>query len=293
MNVLIAGGTGFIGSYISNRFIEMGYSVNIISRNSEHVNWNESSLIKALENTDILINLAGKSINCKHTSANKELILKSRIDTTNKLGQAIQKCKKAPVLWINASASAIYKPNIETCHTESNYQKGDSFLAKTVEQWEKTFFDFKLADTRQVALRTSVVLGNNGGAFEPLKRITMFGLGGKVGTGKQIFSWIHIEDYFRIIEFSIQNESIKDAINATSPSPLSNADFMKQMRQAIGCKLGIPAPAFAIKIACIFLNTEPELLLDSVNFHPETLLKFGFKFKFDNAEIAIKKLINK
>jgi len=293
MNVLIAGGTGFIGSYISNRFIEMGYRVNIISRNSEHVNWNESSLIKELENTDILINLAGKSINCKHTSANKALILKSRIDTTNKLGQAIQKCKKAPGLWINASASAIYKPNIELCHTESNYEKGDSFLAKTVEQWEKTFFDFKLTKTRQLALRTSVVLGNNGGAFKPLKHITMFGLGGKVGTGKQIFSWIHIEDYFRIIEFSIQNESIMGAINVTSPSPLPNVDFMKVMRKAIGCNLGIPAPTVAIKIASIFLNTEPELLLDSVNFYPETLLKFGFKFKFDNAEIAINNLFNK
>ncbi|MFZ4583260.1 MAG: TIGR01777 family oxidoreductase [Paludibacter sp.] len=292
MNVLIAGGTGFIGSYISNRFIEMGYRVNIISRKSEQVNWNESSLIKALEKTDILINLAGKSINCKHSTANKKLILSSRIDTTNKLGQAIEKCKKAPSIWINASASAIYKPSIETCYTETNYKKGDSFLAKTVEQWEKSFFDFKLSNTRQIAFRTSVVLGNNGGAFEPLKRITMFGLGGKVGTGKQIFSWIHIEDFFRIMEYSIQNESIKGAINVTSPTPLPNAEFMMQMRKAVGCKIGIPAPAFAIKIASIFLNTEPELLLDSVNYYPETLLENGFKFKFYNSQDAIKDLIN-
>lgn len=291
MNVLIAGGTGFIGSYISKRFIENGYQVKLVSRNSEHVNWTENALIEALETSDILINLAGKSINCKHTAKNRTLILKSRIETTEMLGKAIQKCKNAPKIWINASASAIYKSNLMISQTESQFEIGTGFLADTVAQWEKTFFDFNLPNTRQVALRTSVVLGKNGGAFQPIKLLTVFGLGGTLGSGKQYFSWIHLEDYFRIIDFAIQNKKVTGAINATSPNPLPNRDFMKGMRAAIGCKIGVPAPEFAIRAVSGIINTEPELLLDSVNFYPENLINNGFLFKFGECKEAIKELI--
>ncbi len=292
MRVLIAGGTGFIGSYLSKRFILNGFDVNFVSRSKAHVQWNEAELIEALEKTDILINLAGKTINCRHNSENKKQIYNSRIETTKMLGGALLKCKNAPKLWINASASAIYKSDNEHCHTESNYKKGTDFLAKTVQDWEKVFFDFNLSTTRQIALRTSVVLGKNGGAFKPLQLLTKYGLGGKAGNGKQYFSWIHIEDYFRIIEFIIENESITGAINATSPTPLPNSDFMKTMREVAGCKMGIPAPEFAIKLGAFFINTEASLLLNPVRFCPELLLKSGFEFKYPECKSAINELIN-
>jgi len=290
MKILIAGGTGFIGSFISKRFAKNGIELHFVSRSEGHIQWNESELMKALEQTDVLINLAGKSINCRHTPENQKLILKSRLDTTIMLGEALLKCKHKPELWINASASAFYKSDNEHCQTESNYEQGDDFLAKTVQNWEKTFFDYNTPNTRQVTLRTSVVLGKGGGAFQPLKMLTKFGLGGKAGSGKQYFSWIHIEDYFRIIEFVIEKKSIFGSINTTSPEPVTNAQFMKTLRQGMGCKIGLPAPEFAIRIGARFINTEAGLLLNPVRFCPELLLKNGFKFNYPTCESAVSEL---
>lgn len=292
MKILIAGGTGFIGTYLSKQFKNKGFDVHFVSRSKAHVQWNEAELINALEETTILINLAGKTINCRHTPENKKLIYNSRIDTTNMLGGALLKCKSKPELWINASASAFYKSDNEHCQTESNFKQGDDFLAKTVQDWEKAFFDYTIPGVRQVALRTSVVLGKGGGAFEPLKMLTKFGLGGKAGSGKQYFSWIHIEDYYRIIEYVIATESLVGAVNATSPEPVSNAGFMKAMRKAMGCIIGLPAPEFAIRLGARFINTEADLLLSPVRFCPELLLKNGFKFNYPDCDSAIKKLIS-
>lgn len=292
MRILIAGGTGFTGSYLSERFRQKGFEVNFVSRNNGHINWNIKELTAALEKTDILLNLAGKSINCRQSAANKQAILQSRIKTTNMLGEALLNCKKKPKLWINASASAIYNSNNHSVSTESNYKESTGFLADVVRQWEETFFGFTQSAVRQVALRTSVVLGNSGGAFPPLNLLARIGLGGKTGNGKQQFSWIHIEDFYRLIEFIIDNETITGIVNATSPSPLPNRDFMLKLRQAHHCKIGIPTPAFALRIAEKFVDINASLLLEPVNIYPEVLLNNGFRFNFTDADNAIKNLIN-
>jgi len=293
MKILIAGGTGFIGTYLSKQFKNKGFDVHFVSRSKAHVQWNEAELINELDKTNVLINLAGKTINCRHTPENKKLIYNSRIDTTNMLGEALLKCKSKPELWINASASAFYKSENAHCQTETNFKEGDDFLAKTVQDWEKAFFDYTVSGVRQVALRTSVVLGNGGGAFEPLRMLTKYGLGGKAGSGKQYFSWIHIEDYFRIIEFAIQHTNLQGAVNATSPEPVNNAEFMKSLRQSLGCKIGLPAPEFAIRIGARFINTEAGLLLNPVRYCPELLLNSGFEFKYPNCKSAIEDLIKR
>lgn len=290
MKILIAGGTGFIGTYLSKQFKNKGFDVRFVSRNKAHVQWNETELIYALEQTNVLINLAGKTINCRHTSENKKLIYNSRIDTTKMLGEALLKCKTKPELWINASASAFYKSDNQHCQTESNYKQGDDFLAKTVQDWEQAFFNYKIPRVRQLALRTSVVLGKGGGAFEPLKMLTKYGLGGKAGSGKQYFSWIHIDDYYRIVEFSIENKSLAGAVNTTSPEPVTNAEFMKAMRQAMDIKIGLPAPEFAIRMGARFINTEADLLLSPVRFCPELLLTNGFIFNYPDCKSAINEL---
>jgi uncharacterized protein len=136
------------------------------------------------------------------------------------------------------------------------------------------------------------VLGKGGGAFQPLEMLTKYGLGGKAGNGKQYFSWIHIEDYFRIIEFVIENKLIFGPINATTPEAVSNSEFMKAMRQSMGCTIGLPAPEFAIRIGARFINTEASLLLDPVRFCPELLLSSGFKFKYPTCKSAINELVN-
>ena len=292
MNILIAGGTGFIGTYLKKRFEEKGENVKLVSRTGIDVPWVHQSLVDELEHTDMVINLAGKTINCRHTGENKKMILDSRIKATSLLGNAIAACKNPPLLWVNASASAIYKSDTIAPATETSEHLADDFLADVVRRWETDFFSFKLPSTRQIALRTSVVLGRSKGAFPSLLRLTRLGLGGKVGNGKQIFSWIHIGDYFRIVEFLIQNDSLTGVVNCTSPAPLSNAALMKEMRSKVKIPFGLPAPEFAVRIGAFFIGTESSLLLDSTNIYPERLLNAGFKFKFGDINTAISDLVS-
>lgn len=292
MNIVIAGGTGFIGTYLRKRFEEQGDVVKIVSREINHIPWTHNNLVCELEGVDLLINLAGRSINCRHTDENKEQILQSRLKTTQLLGNAVLACKNPPKLWINASASAIYKPSDTFVSTEKTTDLAADFLGTVVAQWEKMFFGFENAGTRQVALRTSVVLGRGEGAFPPLYNLARFGLGGQVGNGKQIFSWIHLEDYFRIIMFALENLNISGIINCTAPNPVSNATLMKVIRKNAGMPFGLPAPVFAVKIGARLIGTEPELLLNSSNLYPEVLINAGFEFKFNDVDSAIVNLMH-
>lgn len=285
--VIIAGGTGFIGNYLTTRFLENGYDVFMVSRKPDHVQWEVNELSHALEGAELIINLAGKSINCRHTDKNREAIIQSRIDTTTMIGNAIKKCKNPPELWINASATGIYLPSVDTPMTEDETELGNDFLADVVTKWEKTFFDFKLLSTRQIALRTSVVLGKNGGALSPLVQLTRFGLGGKQASGKQMFSWIHIEDYFRILVFALENKNIEGILNCTSPKPVSNSNFMRVLRKTLLMPIGIPAPKLAIQLGAIFIGTEPELILNSSYVIPERLIETGFTFTFPDISSAL------
>lgn len=292
MKIVIAGGTGLIGSYLLTKFSERGDDVHVISRHPGHVSWSHDDLVNGLEGADILINLAGRSINCRHNKVNRELILKSRIETTEKLGKAVEKCCVPPKLWVNASASAIYSPDIKVPASESSTQFADDFLSFVVREWENAFFGFHLPKTRQLALRTAVVLSNDGGAFVPLYWLTKFGLGGKQGSGKQHFSWIHIEDYYRMIIFLMNNE-LSGIINCTSPNPVTNSELMRTLRRSTGMRIGLPAPDFAIGIGAVIIGTEKSLLLNSSYLYPEIILNAGFQFKFPNIENAIIDLINK
>jgi uncharacterized protein (TIGR01777 family) len=266
--VVIAGGTGFIGNYLVQRFREMGWKVTLISRKGEHVSWYMEDVRQALEGVDIVINLAGKSINCRHTVRNKKAILDSRINTTKIIGEAISNCQQPPKLWINASASAIYKSSSSKPMTEFETDLNDSFLAHVVNEWEKTFFDFKFDFTRQIALRTSVVLGKNGGALLPLVKLSTLGLGGKQGSGTQMFSWIHCEDYFRMILFLYENETTAGVFNCTSPCPVTNKEFMRELRKKLRIPFGISAPEFVVRLGAKIIGIEPELILDSHFYYP-------------------------
>ena len=289
--VVIAGGTGFIGSYMEKRFRETGYQVLIVSRDPEHISWKPIDLTESFENAELVINLAGKSINCRHNDENKKAIYDSRINTTIWIGNAILACKNPPKLWVNASACGIYKPSLDRAAIEDETDLGTDFMAEVVRKWEKAFFGFKLHDTRKVALRTSVVLGKKGGALLPLFWLSRLGLGGKQAKGTQMFSWIHLEDYFRILPFLIENKSIAGILNCTSPEPLTNADFMHSIRKTIGMPFGIPAPEFAVKLGAKIIGTEAELLLNSSYVIPERLLNSGYKFRFPDIHKALADLL--
>lgn len=297
MKIIIAAGTGFLGKNLEKYFTQKGNQVYILTRNPKHKNefyWDAKTLgewKKLLENTDVLINFTGKSVDCRYNDKNKKEIYSSRIDSTKVLQQAIDQCIIKPKIWLNASSATIYVHSETHLNTEENGVIGDDFSMNICKSWENEFFKSKTEDVRKVALRTSIVLGNNGGAFPKLKMITKFGLGGKQGKGNQNISWIHINDFCKAIEFIIQDENLSGAVNVTAPNPLSNEVFMKKLRQQMKIPFGLNAPVWQLEIASIFLNTETELLLKSRNVYPEKLLKSGFKFSYPQIDTAFKKLI--
>jgi len=290
--VVIAGGTGFVGSFLLDKFKKDGYEVVLISRQKGHVNWNQpQQILAALEDAELLINLAGKSINCRFTPANKEGILSSRIETTQLLGETILKCQTPPELWINASAIGLYRHSTDKAMSEAEYQTDNSFISEVVQKWENAFFSVKPSKTRQVALRISVVLGKNGGAFSTLSSLVRFGLGGKQASGKQMFSWIHIHDFYRIIEHLQTNRNLDGVFNCATANPVTNSQLMKAFRKTMQMPLGLPAPEFGIKLGAFFIGTEPELILKSQWVMPQRLIESGFNFDFPQIETALSNLL--
>jgi uncharacterized protein (TIGR01777 family) len=290
--IVIAGGTGFLGTYLSAKFRERGYTVIIISRKNTDLKWNnEKGIIDALDGADIVINLAGRSVDCRYNEKNKREILRSRVDTTTVIGRCILKCNKPPDLWINSSTATIYRHAEDRPMTEKQGEVGQGFSVNVATQWEQAFFNFQLPGTRQVALRMAIVLGKGGGAIKPLVTLTKFGLGGKQGNGRQMFSWLHIEDIFRIILFVQQHTKLQGVFNCSSPNPVTNEVMMKSLRDILGVKIGLPSPAWLLEIGAVFIKTETELILKSRWVLPERLIKAGFTFEYPTLSSALGNLL--
>lgn len=290
--IVIAGGTGFVGKYLSNRFGKAGYEVIIISRQPGHVHWdNEAAVNEALEGAEMLINLAGKSVDCRYNEQNRKAIFDSRINTTRMLGNALLNCANPPQVWINSSTATIYRHAQDRPMTESAGETGTGFSVHVATNWEKAFFDFRLPRTRQLALRMAIVLGRDGGVMKPLKNLVRTGLGGKQGNGEQMFSWIHIEDLYRVVVFLQQHDELSGVFNASSPYPVKNKELMQLMRKHMGIPVGLPMPVWLLRMGAVFIRTETELVLKSRWVIPEKLLQAGFEFKYPLPEEAIKNVL--
>lgn len=291
MKIVIAGGTGYLGRLLTSHFKkDQKNQVFILSR-QQHVNlknvyylqWNgkdEGYWTTSLENTDVLINLTGKSVNCRYTKENKEEIYSSRIDSTNVLCQVIQKLKNPPKVFIQSSSATIYRHSEDVPMTEKSGEIGVDFSMDVCKKWEMIFNAYELPKTKKIITRTSIVLGNKGGAFPILKRLTQFGFGGKQGSGKQFVSWISEEDYVRSIVHLMNQE--KGVYNVCVPNPLMNETFQRKLRKKLKVVIGFSTPKWCLKIGAKVIGTEPELLLKSRRVYPERLLKSGFKFKTNN-----------
>lgn len=297
MKIIIAAGTGFLGKNLEEYFMQKGDQVYILTRNPKRKNeifWDAKTLGEwknLLENSDVLINLAGKSVDCRYTDKNKKEIYSSRIESTKVLQQVVDLCTNKPKIWLNASSATIYIHSEKQLNTEENGIIGDDFSMNICKSWESEFFRSKTECVRKVALRTSIVLGNNGGAFPKLKILTKIGLGGKQGRGNQKISWIHIDDFCRAVEFIIANEDLTGGINITAPNPLSNNDFMKNLRKEMKVPFGLNAAVWQLELASAVMGTETELLLKSRNVYPEKLIKNGFGFNYPDVGKALKNLI--
>ena len=279
--VVLAGGTGFIGNYFRKRFDELGYEVKIISRQKPHISWeDQTGILEALEDAELLINLAGKSVNCRYNEANKKEIMESRKRTTTLIGDSILACSNPPKLWINSSTATIYRHAEDRPMTEENGEIGSGFSVDVATSWEKAFFDFSLPKTRQVALRIAIVLGKDGGVMTPYRNLVKFGLGGIQGDGNQKFSWIHVEDLFQIILFLKDREDLNGVFNCSSPYPVSNRELMKTLRQNMNVRFGLPASKWMLELGAIFIRTETELILKSRWVIPERLQREGYTFTY-------------
>ena len=351
--IIITGGTGFIGQGIAKYFGKENEIV-ILSRgavNHEN-NYYDSRLLQAsdgyrlkycdwtgknlgdwqkeLEGADIVINLSGKSVNCRYHDKQMRDIVDSRVNATSIIGEAIRLCTRPPKLWINAASATIYRNTFDRPNDEYNgiisemkkenmpwsfldrvryrknrlitslihgknspkYQNLDlDFSVQVCKQWEKTFFDQRTPFTRKIALRTAITLGE-GGVITPYLNLCKFGLGGKHGDGSQMYSWVHIEDVCRMIEWLLEKKEAEGIYNCVAPNAITNKTFMATLRKITGHIVGLPAPAWLLELGAWLIRTETELMLKSRWVYPRRSLQEGFVYKYDTVDKAIREIIS-
>ena len=297
--ILIVAGTGFLGQVLAEYFQKLAYEVVILTRgkaciknNTRYVTWNLHELNgweALLENAEVLINLAGKSVDCRYTPINKAEILHSRVVSTQILNQAVAQCQNPPKHWLNASTATIYRHSEDLQMDEYTGEIGHDFSMDVAKRWEEGFFTTDTPKTKKTALRTSIVLGKNGGAFVPLKNLTKMGFGGKQGKGKQFVSWIHELDFARAVHYCIEQE-LTGVVNIVAPQPIRNAEFMKTLRKVLGIRVGTPLSKRMLAFGAKIIGTETELILKSRNVIPKRLLEHGFEFLYGRLENALKEL---
>ena len=295
MKILLAGGTGLIGRKLTEHFIAGRNEVFILSRkprtsNSSFIKflvWNGKEIPKTREEFDVLINLAGEPVVEKPWSKErKQKILESRTGVTFAFVDHIREAKKKPQVFINASAVGYYGNRDSEILTEHS-PAGKGFLAEVCEQWEKAA---SFSPVRTVFLRTGIVLSREGGALKEILKSYNFGFGTWFGSGTQGFPWIHIDDEIGLILFAIENEQVSGPLNLSAPELISNKEFIKTLGRVIGKKLAFSVPYFALKLV---LGERTDILFDSQFEKPEKALQFGYKFKFPDAENALKNLFNR
>ncbi|MBA4056721.1 MAG: TIGR01777 family protein [Marivirga sp.] len=301
--VVIAGGSGYIGSVLADFYRSRTKEVIILSRkkladinNVRTVLWDAKHLdswVNALEGTDLLINLTGKNVNCRYTRKNKEEILNSRLDATRVLGQAIQQLKSTPRVWIQCASATIYRHAEDRFMDEEHGEIGSGFSVDVCKAWEEIFWQQETPLTRKILLRTGIVLGKRDGAFPRLLNMVRGGLGGKQGNGKQYISWIHEADVAGIIDWTYTHEASQGIFNCTAPGPVTNSAFMSTMRKAIGVPVGLPAPAWLLTPGAWMIGTETELILKSRWVMPTRLSDAGYSFQFPDLISAIHDILQK
>jgi uncharacterized protein (TIGR01777 family) len=299
MKLILAGGSGLLGTMLAKAYHGEGHEVVVLSRKPADAPWrvvrwdavSSGPWTSELEGADVVANLAGRSINCRYTPENRRLIKESRVLSTRLIGQAINASKRPPKVWLQPSTVTIYAhrfdaPNDEQTGllesaTDPNLPDTWRFTVDVANAWEAAAKEAFTPNTRKVFLRISIVMSpDRGSAFDILLRLVRYGLGGTVGSGNQYVSWIHGVDFVQAIRWIIGHDSIEGPVNMAAPHSTQNADFMRALRQAWGIPIGMPAPAWMLEIGSFLMRTESELVLKSRRVVPTRLLESGFTFQF-------------
>ncbi|MGB1259409.1 MAG: TIGR01777 family oxidoreductase [Akkermansiaceae bacterium] len=297
MNIIIAGANGFIARYLTRYFSQQGHTVKGLARHKtgmaeecKFVLWDGETLgdwAKEIDGADVVINLTGRTVNCRYNEENKRQIIDSRVHSTRVIGEAIAACQKPPEVWMNASTATIYRSAQDKPQGDHTGEIGSGFSVDVATAWEDAFFSANVpGQVRKLALRTSMVMEDEPGTvYRYLRNLAKFGLGGKIGTGKQMVSWIHMTDVCRAIDWLIEHDEISGPINITAPDPVSNAELMRRFRKFVSMPFGLPATKWMAEIGAFFLRTETELILKSRWVVPTRLLEHGFVFQYPELDL--------
>jgi uncharacterized protein len=298
MKIVIPGGTGQVGTILARALHADGHDVVVLSRTAHKapwrvVAWDAERLgpwTRELDGADIVVNLAGRSVNCRYTAENRRLIKDSRVHSTRVVGEAIAAAARPPRVWLQMSTATIYAhrydaPNDEATGVIGGAEPGAPetwrFSIDVATSWERALEQAVTPRTRKVALRSAIVMSpDRGGVFDLLLRLVRFGLGGRSGDGRQYVSWIHDRDFVRAVYWLIDHDKLDGAVNLAAPHPLPNADFMRALREAWGIRVGLPASAWMLEIGTWLLRSETELALKSRRVVPGRLAQHGFAFDF-------------
>ncbi len=297
MKIVIPGGSGQVGTVLARAFHREGHNVVVLTRQPRpapwrSVAWDAASLgpwTAELEGADAVINLAGRSVNCRYTPENRRQILESRVDSTRVLGEAIARAGDPPRVWLQASTATIYAHRLDAPNDESTGIIGGAepgapdtwrFSTEVATAWERALDQADMPRTRRVKLRSAMVMSpDRGGIFDTLLGLVRRGLGGRSGSGRQYVSWIHDADFIRAIRWLMEHDEVDGAVNLASPNPLPNAEFMRTLRRAWGARIGLPAAEWMLEVGAVLMRTESELILKSRRVVPGRLLEAGFTFQ--------------
>jgi uncharacterized protein (TIGR01777 family) len=311
MRILIPGGSGQVGHILARHFHAAGHRVTVLSRRPHLAPWGvvawdgetPGAWISELEGSNVCINLAGRSVNCRYTEENRRSIRESRVRSTCLLNEVIGSLKQPPPLWINASTATIYRHALDRPMDEFRGELGGgepgapdtwNFSIDVAKAWETAFFSAPLPRTRKVAIRSAMTFSpDRGGVFDAYLGLVRHGLGGRQGSGRQFVSWIHEVDFIRAIELLIAREDFDGVVNLASPNPLPNRDFMRYLREARGARFGLPLSSWMVETGAFFMRTESELILKSRRVVPTRLLEAGFQFRFPEWRAAARELVQR
>jgi uncharacterized protein (TIGR01777 family) len=298
MKIVIPGGTGQVGTLLARAFHRDGHKVVVLSRTPQTAPWNVvtwdaetcGAWCSEIDGADVLINLAGRNVNCRYNAANRRAIMDSRVNSARVVGEAIGRVKNPPHVWLQASTATIYAHSFDAANDEATGILGGSeqdapdtwrFSIEVAQAWERALDEAVTPCTRKVKMRSAMTMSPDpGGIFDTLLGLVRRGLGGRAGDGRQYISWIHGDDFIRAVRWLIDREEFEGAVNLSAPSPLPNADFMKILRDEWGARVGLPSTRWMLELGAIFLKTETELILKSRRVIPARLLDSGFEFHF-------------